>query len=167
MAILKVKSSTIMVKENLKNENLEIVFPEESSLVIKKILEGYGLDKIQKEAIKKFIDLPKEEKLKIGDTVLTNLPGAKISKIVKEYAEGKLDLNKISFRLRNDLNIDETTSEKMANELKTNLLELIQPIKSPTAKKIREKKSLTTETSKPKLEKKFSSTKDVYREPVE
>jgi len=149
-----------MAKENLKIKKPEPIFPEESGLVIKAILEKYELAKIQQEGIEKILKSKNpEEKI---DT-FEKLPGTKISKLVKEYAEGKVSLVEIPSRLSRELNISERKAKQITEELENTLLVLIEPVKEEKLPPVEVARPEEQPPEKPEVPKK----RDVYREPIE
>jgi hypothetical protein len=154
--------------------NKEFIFPEKNREVIGQILEKYGLKKFEDERMKKFIEsifdprVTPEERMEISDT----LPGKKLAKIVKDCAEEKLPLEKIPNRIKEDLNITLKDAEKMAKDIKTQILDLIQWV--TTSKPGEKKETLATKIVKQKTDikplKENSVVKnkgDTYLEPIE
>jgi len=168
-----------MNKENSKIEGAELIFPEETVLILEKILKNYGLIKTQENGIEKIteslsspnVKIKPEERIKIFES----LPGTKLSKLVKEYAEKKIPLEKLPLKLKESLNITQKDAEKMAEELKTTLLDLIKTVKTTELTKEKETPSIESLKSEPEIkpsvsfskEEKSSFKKDGYREPVE
>lgn len=157
------ESLKFMTNETLKNQTTEPIFPEESSLIIEKILEKYGLAAKQREGIEKFInsDLPIE--------ALEDLPGSKISKLVKDYGEKKISLEGLPILLEKELNVSEKEAKEISKDLEKTLLVFIK--QAP----IREKEAETQAIPIPKEESEITipeesktpSKKDVYRELIE
>lgn len=142
-----------MAEENIKTEIEESVFPEESRLVIEGILEKYGLKKIQEEGLKKFF--------KAGATegkgrILSDLPGAKICQLLREYKEGKLKLEKISGVLEKNLNIPPEQAKEITEELRKKILVSLKPIKKEGVLK-----------SPPEEKPPKPGKPDIYRESIE
>ena len=158
-----------MEKENFKIKQSGLTFPEESGLVIEKILEKYGLAKIEEEGIEKIVESFVRPTMDVKKRVeiLENLPGAKISKLVKEYAEGKVSLENLYLRLEEELNISKKEAKQIAEELEKTLLIFIKTIKEkgvPSSEiPLPEAEAPTILSEKPKAPPK----KDVYREPIE
>jgi hypothetical protein len=156
---------------NLK-ENERIVFPQDISLVISKIMEKYGLVETEEEIL---------EKLKRGETFMRK----EVAEIVKRVAEGKISYENFPFELKERLNISLDTAEKLAEELTKKVLifakkipekpeeEIIKPtkkIKPPPEEFIeREKRWKRPEITEIKEEKPKEEPKrrDIYREPIE
>jgi len=149
-----------MVKEEFKKEIEEITFPEESGLIIEKILEKYGLVKVQEDGIERIIksDTPQEK-----TEIFKNLPGTKISTLIKECAEKKISLEDMSQRLEKELNIPEKEAKKIVDELEKKILIFIENVE--------EKKLPPSEVSVPKTElpekPEITQKKDTYREQIE
>jgi len=165
-----------MEKENIKTEG-EPIFPEESSLIVEKILEKYGLIKNRDELINKISDLYKDSKIKPEERikVLENLPNAKLARLVTEYSYGKISFEKITSRIEKDFNITKEMAKKMAEELKATLLDLIKPAKLTKTNKGVASSDIKNIKSQPKnkpsinlpVEKTGSSQEDTYRESIE
>ena len=108
-----------MMNENSKTESLRPIFPEDTDLVVEKILEKYGLEKEQKENLEKFLESGVGDG---GKEIFENLPGFKISKLLKECAEGKTSLANLSQELAKRLSI--SLKEAKQKEMHTVLLHL-------------------------------------------
>lgn len=115
-----------MKRGNFQIKKRELVFPEESGLVIEKILEEHGLTRTQEEGVKKIIE---SKVLQERIEIFENLPGTKLSKLVKEYAEGEISLAEIPSRIAEQLNIPEKKAKEIAQDLEKSLLVLITPLK--------------------------------------
>ena len=125
--------------------------------IIEEILEKYNLKKTQQEGIEKFFKLQDPQKRR---EVFENLPGAKISKLVVEYSEGKISLEDLSSRLKKELNISDKKAEEIAEELKKSFPVFIKP---PEEKELPpEIKPPVGPVEKPKPLRKT----DIYREPI-
>lgn len=146
-------------------ETNKITFPEKSKFVIEKIVERYNFKKTQDEGIKKFL---KARTLKERGEMLINLPGAKISRLIREYAKGKVSLEKFPSFLEKLLNISNKQAKEITQELKIKILAFIKPVKKG---KILPSKISPTKTKleiTPSQEKhKKPPRKDTYREPIE
>lgn len=166
-AVRPVKS---MTRKNFKIENSEPTFPEGSSLIIEKILEKYGLQKKQEEGIEKiFLSQAPEERREIFE----NLPGSKISRLVREYAFGKISLKDMPSIFKKELNITEEKAQEIVKELEKNLLSFIKikPEKEkelPKTSPIKPKPPIIP-AEKPDVPPKPEAPKkpDIYREPIE
>lgn len=157
-----------MARENFGIKKPEPIptFPEGSGLIIEKILKEYGLAKTQEEGIEKIIQSKDfQERLEIFE----NLPGTKISRLVKEYAEKKVSLENISTRLEKELNISERKAKQIAEELEKSLFIFIKPIKKEELPPAEVKPEFVPSEEKiiPEEETKPSPRKDTYREPIE
>ena len=120
-----------MKEENFQKKNPEPIFPEESGSLVMKILEKYELAEIQLKGIKKLLEIDNAaEKIKIFES----LPGYKISQLVKEYAEDKVSLNEIPLQIAKRLNVSETKSKQIAQDLEKSLLSLIAPLQKKQTK---------------------------------
>ena len=160
----------MMTNENYQTKKSQPIFPEESSLVIEKILEKYGLAELQQEGIAKISKLGDFNK---ASELLENLPGTKISRLVKDYAEGKVALETLPLLLEKELNISEKEAEEIARDLEKTLLIFIKqaPVEEvsaeeketePQAIPISEEEPEITISEKPGTPPK----KDIYREPI-
>jgi len=123
----------------------EIVFPEEVSENISKILKRYELE----EPLKKV-----EEKLYQGKLS----PAGIIAKTAWQLAEGKIKMGELPALLQKKLNIPAETARKLTKDIKREVVDL--------AVKIPEEVSLAP-PEKPSPEEKPSPRKDIYREPIE
>lgn len=158
------ESLGFMANKNSKNNLSRPIFPEESGLIVEKILEKYGLEKKQEEGSKNFFDsqIPTERK-----EIFENLPGFKISKLIKECAEGKVSLANLPQELEQNLNISSKEAKQMADDLQKTILNFIKwEAASEEAAAPTGVVELTEEEISPKETKKLSQ-KDVYREIIE
>ncbi|MCD6500677.1 hypothetical protein J7K42_01520 [bacterium] len=123
----------------------EIVFPEEVSENISKILKRYELE----EPLKKV-----EEKLYQGKLS----PAGIIAKTTWQLAEGKIKMGELPALLQKKLNIPAETARKLTKDIKREVVDLAEkiPEKVPSAP-----------PEKPSPEEKPSPRKDIYREPIE
>jgi len=155
-----------MPKENFKRKViLELSFPEESGLVIKEILKKYGLEEKQKTGIRKwFKSKNQNERRKLFE----ELPGSKISQLVRDYAEGKINSVNINLLLTNKLDVSENKAEEIAQELKQKILSFIKPISRTQETLSPNKKNASKKivTIKPKRAE-APQGNDIYRESVE
>lgn len=148
----------------IKKAEEEPTFPEESDLIIEEILKKYGFWKTQEEEIYKFLEskVSKERK-----KIFESLPGYKISKVVRKYADGKISLENLPSSLEKELNIFNQKAKKISEELEKKLLIFIKPIKKkklslpkiPPAKI----KPMVAPPKRPKP----PPGPDIYREPIE
>ncbi len=160
-----------MINENYQTKKSQPVFPEESSLVIEKILEKYGLAELQQEGINKISELGDFDK---ASELLENLPGTKIAKLVKEYAEGKVPLENLPSLLEKELNVSKKEAEEISKDLEKTLLVFIEqaPVEEVSVeKKETEPQVIPISEEEPEItipeESKTPSKKDVYRELIE
>ena len=150
------------------NKNFEIIYPENCSDIITKLMEKYGLKESAEEAIKK-----------LGQGEITI--GEKIAGIVAEAAESKFSLEKIASYLEEDLTISKDVAKKLAEDIKKEILffvkkvpiekEKIIPPEKKTGIPLPEKPSVEKLEIKPGTPPKTSPEKplekDIYREPIE
>ncbi len=154
-----------MPEENFKKQTSEPVFPEESVLVIEKILEKYGLINEEEKGIEKFINSGvAQEKIEIFE----NLPGNKISKLVRNYGEKKISLEDLPILLGKELNVSGKEAEEIAKELEETLLIFIKqaPVEEIPAKEKKARPEIISEPEKKTEEPKISPGHDTYREPI-
>lgn len=154
-----------MPKEKIKRvKTIELSFPEESGLVVEEILKKYGWEEIQKKGIKKWF---KSENSSEKKRLFEELPGSKISKLIREYAEGKIAIANIGLLLRERFSIPDKKAEEIAQELRKKILNFIKPI-------VEEKEVLPLKEAVPEKKPVIKSEKpgapreaDIYRELVE
>lgn len=166
-----------MANKDFEFEN-EPIFPDESHLIIGKILTEYGIIKNldeEKNKIAKLIQ-GKESDSKEKNLTVDDFPSVKLANIVADYGYKKITLEKLSARIEKELSIDREKSEKITGELKKNLLDSISfGNKANTRKKrttTQEDRVFISEdrikpSATPDKEKSFSSKKDTYRESLE
>lgn len=138
-----------MAQENMPPEENELNFPEGSELVIEEILKKYGLEKTHKEGFKRIFKAPTLEERK---NIINDLPGAKISQLLRRYQSGELILEAFPALLEKSLNVSSLQSEEITKELKEKIL--------APSKSITEEETPKTQLFKPKRP-------DSYREPIE
>jgi hypothetical protein len=158
-----------------KTESIEPASPEDSGLVIEEILKKYyKLANAQEEGIEKILQSKNSQERK---EIFENLPGTKISKLVREYAEGKVSLKDFTSRLEEEINIiSKKEAKQIAEELEKTLLVRIKPVKKEIKKEgVPSPKIPPTEVKPPVIpleepepEKPEVPPKpDIYREPIE
>lgn len=151
-----------MNNEISQNKIIQPTFPEESALIIEKILEKYDLAHKQKEKIKEFLN---------SDSLINfdDLPGNKLAKIAKDYGEQKISLKDVPAIIKEKLKLSIKEAEEMAEDLEKSLLIFIKQvlIKKEKINKwqgvVSEKEPKLNESKKSEK----SSNKDAYREPIE
>ena len=150
------------------NAEQDIVFPNDTLLIIKKIQEKYGLE----ETSQKFWDRFKQGEATIGGT---------IAKILRKAAKKELSFEEFVFALRQELKMKKETAEKLANDLEQEILVNTQIVPVEETESIEEEKVAPArrlageseskleitpkETLKEPAQK--SSKTDRYREPIE
>ncbi|MBI2041405.1 MAG: hypothetical protein HYT20_00095 [Candidatus Nealsonbacteria bacterium] len=153
-----------MINKNSDNEILEKTrdfdIPEESSLIITKLLEEYGLQKDQDEGIKKFIESTGLNAPSERSRIFENLPGTKISGLVMNCVEGKISFKDLPELLGKSLNISKKEAQKMADDLKNQIIDKAKPteIEKTTTLPAKEE-PIREEPPRPR-------GKDVYHEPI-
>jgi len=174
------------------NENLDIIFPEESGEIVVRILKKYGIDPMPEEMLEK---LEKEKTREENNKIVDNLPGRKTAILVREAAEEKLSSNDFAARLQEQLNIPEEKAKNLADDLNKEIIAFAKevpiekkpetPVKPatetftmptfvvkppeeliPSKEPILQKKESLAQ-KKPDENKKPSAKADVYREPIE
>ena len=143
-----------------------VVFPEEFTLIIQEILKKYDLFKIHGEGVKKLLNSKNPEERK---EIAENLPGYKISQFVRDYAEGKTDLEKLPGFLKSELSLSENTVKKIAKDINENILILIKPLKEKNLRPLEVPPEVKPPTPSPEgpAPPKKTGESDIYREPFE
>lgn len=152
---------------------------EGEDLVMDKIIEKYGFKKIQEEGIEKIVEsfvrptLTIEKRIEIFE----NLPGGKISRLIKELVEEKIIFEDFISKLQSQLNLSKIKAEELAIDLE----EIISRAKiffskskeefSLYSSPIKQSKSTTKTTLKteaPLKANKISTSQkqDIYRESI-
>jgi len=138
----------------------KIVFPEDSSSIIRKILEHHEIRETSREIWEK---IKKGEKTKRGE----------IAKITKRFAEKKISEKEFIFCIQKILDISLDRAKKINQEIQKKALSLIQKIPYQDKKKERiiisvSKEQLQKENTA-SLESKQDKIKktDIYREIIE
>jgi len=139
----------------------DIIFPPESGLIIRELLEKYDLKKQEQEEISKFLNptIPPELKKDIFE----KLPGTKISRLVRNYAEGKVSLKDLFLLLERNLNIPKEKAKNLVNELESKILIFIKPVSAE--KKAAPPSEVPAEIKRPTPPTKKSKP-DIYRESI-
>ena len=161
-----------MREENLNVGKEKISFPDKSGKIIKEIIEKYGLSQIQEEESRNIISSGLSFEKVVS--AFENLPGAKIARLVKEYAEGKVFLTDLPSKLEKELGITKRDSKQIAEELKDKILVFIKPSEEKNLPREDTSVSFSTEEipvlktglSEKPLEEPEDSTNDTYREPI-
>jgi hypothetical protein len=156
-------------------ENLRIIYPDNVSSIITRLMEKYGL----KETEENFLD-----KLLQGEMPT----GGKVARIIAEVVENNFSLEEISSIIEQDLNLSKNDAYKFAEDIKKEILDFVkkvsleetpeekiieenkfipQRIKSVIQKETSPKEKKTSSLLTEKKEIKKSSSPDEYREPVE
>jgi len=145
----------------MENKNIEILkeiedigFPEDSDQIIDEVLKEYGLKKSQEEGVNNFIKSVESGITSGRSEIFNNLPGTKISKIVRDCAEGKIAREKLPNSLKENLGISGKEAQKLANDIENKIIKRIRIIEKTPA------------TPPPQEEVLKIKRKDVYREPI-
>ena len=153
-----------MANRKQKNNFVKPTFPEETGLIIEKILEKYGLKEQQEEGVRKFFDSQIPTKRK---EIFENLPGFKISKLLKECAEGEVSLIDLSRELEQRLNIALKEAKQMEDDLQKTILNFIK-LEALTEERVTPTRVTELIEEGPSLrETRRPSSKDDYREQIE
>jgi len=149
------------------NKKYEIIYPENSSDIITKLMKKHGLE----ETTEDFFEKIKREETTIGEI---------IARAVAEATESKISFEDFVSKLQQDLDISEKTAEKLAEDLEQKILVKTEKVKVEEEKPIPSEK--TEEVVLPKktkvrpevpVEKQSEETtkkpqkRDLYREPIE
>lgn len=161
-----------MTDKNFKNNLSQPIFPEESGLIIEKILEKYELEKEQEEGIQRFFDSQIPENRK---EIFENLPGFKISKLLKECAYGEFSLEELSQKLEEVLNISPKEAKQIKDDLQKGILDFIkwEVTSGEKAGETIIDRGTITELGEEEMEEigakeeQRPAVKDTYREPIE
>jgi len=159
-----------MVNSNLK-QNEEIIFSDEATLIIRKLVSEYNLESIEE---KMFSEMVQAKTFKEREEIFEKLPGRQIAKTVKEVAQDKVSSKDLVPILKQRLNIPEEMAKKLAEALEKKVLILAQKILKeevpPTEKIISPEKptpQIEAESLPPVQEKPLPQKKDIYREDIE
>lgn len=143
------------------NNNGEIIYPEEASSIISRLMDKYGLTESNDDFIEKFSK---------GETTA----GEIIAGIIELVAEEKIQIKNLAAEFSKALNIPEGVSKNLAKDIEKEIIVFIK--KGPTAESTPDQRGDQVEpTEKParKIETKTetvsqkSESPDVYREPIE
>lgn len=156
---------------NQNKEIEEIIFPEETSSIIGEFVSKYGLEKTEKEMLKRMIEV---KTFKEKEKIFESLPGRQIAKIIKEVAQDKISSKDLVLILEQRLNVSRGMAEKLAEDIEKRILVFIKKIPLKKEEVLRRekltlsKKPIIEKTKiKPEISFEKPSKKDVYREPVE
>lgn len=132
------------------------IIPENSGEAVREILKKFELEQAQNDSIALFFASKgkDEEKTKI----LESSPGFILAQVVRDYAEDKINLEKLPNLIKDSLKVTDKKADQIAKELKDKILDFIKPAADEPTEKPIEK---STESPKP------SRKSDTYREQVE
>ncbi len=162
-----------MIQESFeKNNLLDSVFPEETVLVVEKILEKYGLAQTEEEEIEKIFTFEGVQKI---DEAFEKSPGSKIAGIIREYAEEKISPKDIPSRLEKELNVSLEQAKEITKELEETLFVLIDVEKKKIKKEkdfsseepVFEKKDVSIKKPEPVQEENLSDKEEIKPKPVQ
>jgi len=126
------------------NSKENLVFPDDTDLIISEILKKYGLEETDEELIDKF---EKEEKSR----------GEILALLIFKTAEEEISFQGLISSLKIELKISSKTAEEIAKDLKKEILDLV--IERPA--------ELQEELPEKIAPEKTANGKDVYRESLE
>ena len=131
-------------------KNTKIIFPEDVVSLIAKIMKKNNLGETKEEIFEK-----------LGKKETTNV--SKIAKIIKEAAEAKISVKKLSSNIQKEFNIAEKQADKMAKNFQKDILDFVKytNIKDENSQEIEQSKSekILDEPTKPQRP-------DEYRESI-
>jgi Mn-dependent DtxR family transcriptional regulator len=132
--------------------NKEVAFQINPTEVLTRLIEKYGL----KESTEEFL-----EKIEKGEVTI----GEKIAEVVSKVIHGEILPENLSIILKENLAISKETAEKLAEDIKKEIIDRTEEI--PTEEtKLSEKKEILPEKPLEKIPKE-PLKKDIYREPIE
>lgn len=153
-----------MESQNL-DDNEKVIFPAESGTIIVGILEKYGLQKEQEEATKNMTKAATNEE---REKIFESLPGRKIAKITKEFAEGKIKPGDFVVAVQNLLSIPKEKAKNIVKDLNEKIIAFAEKIATDeNAPQISLVKTMPQKETIPQKENSISLKKDTYREPLE
>jgi hypothetical protein len=126
------------------SQKQEVVFPENTPLVLAELLEKYGFKETPQEV---------SEKIEKGKEPLVTM----FAKIVRRAGEEKMTVNTIANLLREKLNMPSRKAQQLARDIKTEILDMLEKPES---------KTYSQETEKSQKKERFQK-RDIYREPIE
>lgn len=155
-----------MEKNTAKNSLEDVIFPENNGLIIKEILDNYGIKNYNEELLnnkrlsgKEIIDF------------LDNMPGKKVAILAKKYALGEIPIEDLPSYLEKDLSVPKEFAEKITSDLTEKLFIFIKTPekKSTPSNKIYNEKTLEENDKLPEAMVKKTNVKksDNYRESIE
>lgn len=174
------------------SKNQQIVFPEESRLVIEEILKKYKLYRETEEIMKEMVkEMAKAQTFQAKEEISEKQPEIKLAKVIREVAEEEITLEDLSKEIQGIFNISLKTAKELAKDLEKNVLSFAKkifiergtvpltrkPLIRPLPVAIPPKEPLEPPQSEPKVTPKVEKPapperkpapqkKDVYREPI-
>lgn len=103
----------------------ESIFPEESQLIIEKIVEKHDLMTRQNNAAEMLIKV-KGGKEQIE--IFNNLPGNKIARLVADYSQKKISIEQLPELISKELKVDKMKGKEISKDLKENLLIFVKQV---------------------------------------
>jgi len=157
-----------MENKEIKN-NREIIFPEESSLIIEKILGKYGLMEVEN---KKSGDLETSVEDDFFETI-ESLPSVKVAGLVKDCAINKISIESLPSQIEITLGVTKKNAEEIAKKLKEKIIDYAKPLDKdeeelpPRRIPSQEIESQTIVPNTLTEKQKTPPEKDTYRETIE
>ena len=112
-----------MTKKFSETNKSKLIFPDDMPESIDKILNDFGLKKIEDDELKKAGSAKDPKEIW---KILSSLPGRKIADLVYNYTRGKISPNEFIELLKKDLKIDKETAEKIARELNDKIIKFVK-----------------------------------------
>lgn len=132
------------------------IIPENSGESVREILKKFDLEQAQNDIVALFFTSKSEGEEKTQ--ILKSSPGFILAQTIRDYAEDKINLEKLPKLIKDGLKISDKKAEQITEELKEKILDFIKPTAERPVEKPMEK---STESPKP------SRKSDTYREQVE
>ncbi len=179
----------MITKDSSLENNKRVIFPSGVPDTIDKILSKHGIEEDFEKYIERAAEAKTDQKAR---EIVEDYPGIKISTTLKKIVKGKIKKADLGSFLKEQLNISEEKAEKIAQDLKKEVLSATKRVvekkqESPAPKEIQKlsvsekittipevekpsKKSKIPKKQPPKKETKEEKTlkeKDSYREPIE
>jgi len=134
-------------------KNQQLIFPEDSSEIIRRILEKHGLGETLDEILKKGGKSNAE----------------KLAAIAAAAAKIKVSLDILSLVIERELKVSKEVAQEIAKELKEKLLSLVEEYEKEKIPSLSERTPTSKTEILPEKKEKFETSRqtDIYREPLE
>jgi hypothetical protein len=133
--------------------NKEVAFQINPTEVLARLIEKYRL----KESTQEFL-----EKIEKGEITI----GEKIAEVVSKVIHGEILPGNLSIILKENLAISKETAEKLAEDIKKEIIDRTEKIPMEETKPFEKKEEILPEKPLEKIPKE-PLKKDIYREPIE